>query len=254
MTTAVASAAVGLRTVDGVAHLTLSRPERGNALGPELVEAALAALHEAIAGGARMVVLRGAGRHFCTGFDLSELADLSDGDLLLRVVRIETLLQAVHHAPVPTLAVAHGSTMGAGADLVAACQHRWALPDTRFAFPGAGFGLALGTRRLGLRVGGEAARDLVGSGRRLAADEAVALGLLQRIVTPEALEGALAAVAGRLAIDCETAARIWSLTLPDTREADMANLVASAARPGLKARIETYVSALKANRSERGNP
>lgn len=246
------TAAVEASTRDGVAQLTLSRPERGNALGPELVEAALDALQAAIAAGARLVVLRGAGRHFCTGFDLSELAGLSNGDLLLRVVRIEALLQAVHHAPVPTVAIAQGSTFGAGADLVAACQFRWALPGTRFAFPGAGFGLALGTRRLALRVGGEAARDLVGSGRRITAEEAAALGLLHRIVEPEALEGELAAAAGRLAIDRETAERIWSLTLTDTREADMASLVASASRPGLKARIEAYVSALKANSSEGG--
>lgn len=248
------SAAAEVRIADGVAHLTLSRPERGNALGPDLVEQALEGLERAVAEGVRLVVLRGAGRHFCTGFDLSDLPDLSEGDLLLRVVRIETLLQAVHHAPVPTLAVAHGSTFGAGADLLAACQHRWASPGTRFAFPGAGFGLALGTRRLALRVGGEAARDLVGSGRRIAADEAMALGLIHRIVEPETLDAEIAAVAGRLAIDRETTSRVWSLTLPDSRQADMANLVASAARPGLKHRIAAYVSTLRASRTEGGQP
>lgn len=248
------TAAVGFRIVDGIAELTLSRPERGNALGPDLVEAALEALEQSVAKRARLIVLRGAGRHFCTGFDLSGLAQLSDGDLLLRVVRIETLLQAVHHAPVPTLAVAHGSTFGAGADLVAACQLRWALPGARFAFPGAGFGLALGTRRLALRVGGEAARDLVGSGRRIDADEAAALGLVQRLVGPDALGAEIAAVAGRLVIDAETAARIWSLTSPDTRDADMAALVSSAARPGLGDRIAAYVAALKASRGEGEKP
>ena len=100
--------AIDVRVSDGVAHLTLSRPERGNALGPDLVEATLEAVDRVVTDGARMIVLRGAGKHFCTGFDLSDLADLSDGDLLLRVVRIETLLQAVHHAPVPTVAIAHG--------------------------------------------------------------------------------------------------------------------------------------------------
>lgn len=240
------SGAVEFHLADGIAQLTLARPERGNALGPEIVEAALEALQRAVGEGARLIVLRGAGRHFCTGFDLSGLGDLSDGDLLLRVVRIETLLQAVHHAPVPTVAVAHGSTFGAGADLVAACQLRWALPATRFAFPGAGFGLALGTRRLALRIGGAAARDLVGSGRRVDAEEASALGLLDRVLDAEAVDRGIAAVAAGLAIDAPTTARIWSLTLPDTRDADMAALVASASRPGLKARIAAYVAALKA--------
>lgn len=248
------TAAVEFRLSEGVAELTLSRPDRGNALGPDLVEAALEALQQAFARQARLVVLRGAGRHFCTGFDLSGLAQLSDGDLLLRVVRIETLLQAVHHAPVPTLAVAHGSTFGAGADLVAACQLRWALPGARFAFPGAGFGLALGTRRLALRIGGESARDLVGSGRRIDAGEAAALGLVQRLVEPDGLDGEIAGVAGRLAIDAETARRIWSLTLPDTRDADMAALASSAARPGLGDRIAAYVAALNASRGEGEKP
>lgn len=246
------SAAVESRTADGVVHLTLSRPERGNALGPDLVDAALQALRQAVDDGARMIVLRGAGRHFCTGFDLSDLDRLSDGDLLLRVVRIETLLQAVHHAPVPTLALAHGATTGAGADLVAACQHRWALPGTRFAFPGAGFGLALGTRRLALRIGADAARDLVGSGRRIQVEEAAALGLVTRVAAPDSLDEDLAAVAGSLAIDRETIARVNALTLPDTRDSDMANLVASAARPGLKARITAYVAALQARKADGG--
>lgn len=246
------SAPVEIQVADGVVQLTLARPERGNALGPDLVEAALQAIEQAIGDGARLIVLRGAGRHFCTGFDLSDLAQLSDGDLLLRVVRIEALLQAVHHAPVPTLAIAHGATTGAGADLVAACQHRWALPETRFAFPGAGFGLALGTRRLALRIGPDAARDLVGSGRRIAVEAAAGLGLITRVVAAGKIEAELAATAATLAIDRETTARINTLTVPDTREADMAALVASAARPGLKARITDYVAALQARKAQGG--
>jgi enoyl-CoA hydratase len=244
--------AIDVRVSDGVAHLTLSRPERGNALGPDLVEATLEAVDRVVTDGARMIVLRGAGKHFCTGFDLSDLADLSDGDLLLRVVRIETLLQAVHHAPVPTVAIAHGATMGAGADLVAACQMRWALPGTRFAFPGAGFGLALGTRRLALRIGSEAARDLVGSGRRIDASEAVSLGLIRRIVEPDAVDAELAAASRHYALDAPTIARIHALTVPDTREADLANLALSAARPGLKARITSYVASLQDRKAEGG--
>ncbi|MEQ9329953.1 enoyl-CoA hydratase/isomerase family protein [Thalassobaculum sp.] len=247
------TAPVETRTACGIVQLTLSRPERGNALGPDLVEALLDGIDRAGSEGARLIVLRGAGRHFCTGFDLSDLDSLSDGDLLLRVVRIETLLQAVHHAPVPTVAIAHGATTGAGADLLAACQHRWALAGTRFAFPGAGFGLALGTRRLALRVGSDATRDLVGTGRRIELDEASELGLVSRVVAADAVEAELDALAATLAVDRETIARINALTVPDTRPADMANLVASAARPGLKARITAYVAALQARKAEGGS-
>ena len=104
----------------GITTLTLQRPERGNALGPELVEALISAAEAAIADPAvHTLVLRGAGRHFCTGLDLSDLATLSDGDLLLRLVRIETLLALLWHAPIRTVALAHGRTWGAGADLFA---------------------------------------------------------------------------------------------------------------------------------------
>ncbi|WP_431267837.1 enoyl-CoA hydratase/isomerase family protein [Dankookia sp. P2] len=120
---------------EGVATLSLNRPDRGNALGPELVEALGEAFDRAVAHGARMVVLRGEGRHFCTGFDLTDLETLSDGDLLLRVVRIEQLLQRIHAAPVTTLAVATGRTFGAGADLFAACDRRIAAAGASFAFP-----------------------------------------------------------------------------------------------------------------------
>ena len=77
----------------GVSTLTLSRPGRGNALAPDLVEALIAAV-QAVAADASLhtLVLRGEGRHFCTGLDLSDLESSSDADWLWRLVRIETLL------------------------------------------------------------------------------------------------------------------------------------------------------------------
>lgn len=239
---------------DGVRRIVLNRPARGNALGLDLAEALLPAVEEGADVGAHLLVLQGAGKHFCTGFDLSDLDMLSDGDLLLRLVRIETLLQAVHHAPIPTVALAHGAVMGAGADLVAACQIRLALPDARFAFPGAGFGIALGTRRLTLRVGSEAARDLVGTGRRIDADEAQALGLVGEIIAEDVADRRITVIADAYRrLDAPTAARVQALTLPDTRETDLANLIASAARPGLKQRVQAYVQSVAAARRAGGS-
>ncbi|NQW09862.1 MAG: enoyl-CoA hydratase/isomerase family protein [Alphaproteobacteria bacterium] len=245
---------VVIADADGVRRITLNRPERGNALAPGVVDAVLAAVEGAPGAGSDLLVLTGVGKHFCTGFDLSDLDTLSDGDLLLRLVRIEMLLQAVHHAPIPTLAVAHGSTLGAGADLMAACQIRLATPGTRFAFPGAGFGITLGTRRLALRVGPDAARDLVGTGRRIEAEEACALGLVGDIVSEDAVDRRIMEAARAYArLDAVTSARVQILTLPDTREADLANLVASAARPGLKNRIEAYGQSVAAARRAGGS-
>ena len=162
----------------GVLTLSMNRPERGNALSAGLVEALLEAMHAAMADHAvHTVVLRGAGRHFCTGLDLSDLDKTSDGELLWRLVRIEMLLSLVWHAPKRTVAVAQGRAWGAGADLVAACEARVALPDATLRFPGAQFGIVLGTRRLALRMGSTAARAVVTEGGELNSQQALACGV-----------------------------------------------------------------------------
>jgi enoyl-CoA hydratase len=232
----------------GVITLTLQRLERGNALGPELVEGLIHAVEAAMADPAvHTLVLRGAGRHFCTGLDLTDLATLSDGDLLLRLVRIETLLALLWHAPIRTVALAHGRTWGAGADLFAACEQRLVHPDTTLRFPGAQFGIVLGTRRLAKRIGVDAARALVLEGGELDAPQALALGLAtQRVDTGvDTASQILARLAPPLP-DSATARAIRSATRADCRDTDLAALVRSAARPGLQLRITAYRARLLA--------
>ena len=219
---------------EGVITLTLQRPERGNALGPDLVEALISAAEAAMADPAvHTLVLQGAGRHFCTGLDLTDLATLSDGDLLLRLVRIETLLALLWHAPIRTVALAHGRTWGAGADLFAVCEQRLISSDTALRFPGAQFGIVLGTRRLAERIGVDAARALVLEGGELDAPQAMALGLATQL-------GDMAAELAAPRPDAATARAIRSATRADCRDADLAALVRSAARPGLESRITAY--------------
>ena len=243
-----------LRVGDGVALVELNRPGRGNALSGALVEALLAAIARACAEPTvHTLAFAGAGRHFCTGFDLSGLEDASEGDLLMRFVRVETLLDAVWRAPVRTVAIATGRTWGAGADLFAACDERVAAPDASFRFPGAAFGIVLGTRRLAERVGTERARAWVSTGTTLDATAAAAAGLASRVATaPPESDAALAwwrreALADAPAIDRETLAAIRAASRPAggpgadaLADADLAALVRSASRPGLKARILAY--------------
>ncbi len=195
-----------IQQAGAVIELVLNRPDKANALDAGLVEALLVAVARAANSGARLLALRGEGRHFCAGFDFSDLDQQSDGDLLHRFVRIEQLLQALHHAPLTTLALCHGSALGAGADLVAACDWRIAAPTTRFRMPGMRFGIVLGTRRL-------AAPEIV-----------------RGIVDAQRLDG-IATV------------RLKARVKPDMRACDMAALVDSAATPGLKDRIRAFRSA-----------
>lgn len=225
-----------------VLTLTLERSEVGNALGPELVEALIAAVGAASAdAGLHTLVLRGAGRHFCTGLDLSDLASVSDGDLLLRLVRIETLLGMLWHAPLRTVALAQGRTWGAGADLFAVCEQRVAAADASFRFPGAQFGIVLGTRRLAERIGGDAARRLVLGGDELDAGQALTAGLVTQIGSEALLPDP--------AVDAGTARAIRRATRADQRDADLAALVRSAAEPGLRERIAQYRARLLARRT-----
>ena len=234
---------------DGVATLSLNRPDRGNALGPELVEALEEAFDRAVSHGARLVVLRGEGRHFCTGFDLTDLDSLSDGDLLLRVVRIEQLLQRIHAAPVTTLAVATGRTFGAGADLFAACDRRLAGPGATLAFPGPAFGLVLGTARLAAIMGRDRAREILLAGREMTAEAAAMAGLATAVLGEEAIPAEIARAAAEAArLDPETVAALHRRTMRAEEDADLAALVRSAARPGLQQRILGYRAQVAARR------
>lgn len=237
---------------DRVCSLTLNRPEAGNALSTDLVAALDAALDEGARRGTRLLVLRGEGRHFCTGFDLSRIDEEGDDSLLARFCRIELMLQKVHRAPFPTLAIAHGRCLGAGADLFAACTHRLAVPGAQFAFPGAsGFGLVLGTRRLVQRVGAERARRWVETGAAIGFDEALASGLATG--SHDEPSGAVDAARGGDATPAGAGNPFLQSALdaadPVHDHADLALLVRSAAVPGLKARIADYVERGKQRRS-----
>ena len=229
---------------DGVATLWLARPDRGNALGDELVAALDGALDRVLAEGARLVVLRGRGRNFCTGLDLSDLETAGEGDLALRIIRIELLLQRIHALPVSTMAVAGGRVFGAGADLFAVCDHRVALAGSSFAFPGPAFGLVLGTARLAGLIGDGAARRLLLSGATVEAEAALQLGLATAMAEHAAGPIALAhAAASRL--DPATVAALHGRTRRADDAGDLAALARSVARPGLRQRILDYRAAAR---------
>jgi enoyl-CoA hydratase/carnithine racemase len=228
----------------GTLTVTLARADRGNALDAALVEAVRAAVAEAENPAVRLLVLRGDGRALCTGFDVGGIEAETDAGLLARFVAIELLLQAVRHAPVPTLALGHGRMFGAGADLFAACTWRLADPAARFAFPGARFGLVLGTSRLASLVGEARALALTAGGQGLDAPAALASGLATGIAPQDSWPAEIAALADGLAkVDRATARALAEAARPDTRDADLAALVRSAAAPGLRDRVANYAGA-----------
>ena len=224
---------------DDVLLLTLNRGSKANSLTPTLVEDLITALDQP--NNVRMAVIRGEGKHFCAGFDLSDISELSDGDLLWRFVRIELLLQKIYHSPFPIVALGHGQIVGAGADLFVACWHRVAAPCAKLKMPGWNFELALGTGRLAALIGQDAARDMLIDTRSISAEKAREIGLASDLIGKEGWEDLVTTLGARArTLPTEATTNMLALTGSKNAELDLAALVRSAARPGLKARVEKY--------------
>src|SRR6202171_1107900 len=181
---------------DGVATITLNRPQARNALNramcEELVAAAAAAAADA---DVRLVLVRGAGPVFCAGADLKERKDMSVDDVRNRRLRGFAAYNAIEALPMPTIAVVHGAAIGSGAEIAAACDFIIATPAATFATPEALWGTVGATQRLPRVLGKRLAKDMMFTGRKLTAEEAKIAGLVTRIVAADQLEAALAGIA-----------------------------------------------------------
>jgi enoyl-CoA hydratase/carnithine racemase len=198
-------------TVDdrGVAHVTLDRPDRINAL-TFAVYAELEDTFRRIGGapGVRAVVLSGAGpRGFCSGGDVRDIiGELFSRDMqgLLEFTRMTgALVHAIRTCPRPVIAALHGVVAGAGAVIAAACDVRLATPDARIAFlfpqvglSGADMGAAYLLPRL---VGLGRATELLLTGDFVSAEEAHRIGLFNRVVPAEELGARAAELAAKFA-------------------------------------------------------
>jgi enoyl-CoA hydratase/carnithine racemase len=173
-----------LRTeVDGaVGHLTLGRPEKLNALNPQtLRELAQAAVWFDEQADVRVVVVRGEGRAFSAGFDLGSFAGDDDDSAVLGAA----MATAVAAMRALTIAAIHGHCIGGGVVLAAACDLRIAADDASFSIPEVDLGIPLAWHGIPLLVraiGPAATLDIVLTCRRFDAQEASALGFVQRVV------------------------------------------------------------------------
>ncbi|HMG26311.1 MAG TPA: enoyl-CoA hydratase-related protein [Acidimicrobiia bacterium] len=179
---------------DRVGIATIDRPERRNALNADLCVELLG--HLEATRDLRAVVITGAGdKAFCSGADLAaRTADTAEpGGADTFRPAFDRLLDAIVDYPAPVLAALNGPAIGAGMQLAVACDLRVAAFSATFSIPAARLGVFLSppnVQRLAALVGQGAARDLLLAARTLDADEAAAVGLVQRRV-PDALVAAL---------------------------------------------------------------
>jgi enoyl-CoA hydratase len=171
-----------------VAVVLLNRPEQLNALSDELMEELVSTLIELDRDeGVRAIVLGGSERAFAAGADIGELAQASAIDLYYQR-RIERW-DAIRGLWTPLIAAVSGYCLGGGCELAMACDLIVASESAQFGQPETGLGIipgAGGTQRLTRAAGKALAMDVILSGRRLSANEALAAGLVARVVPNEA--------------------------------------------------------------------
>ncbi|MGD0556808.1 MAG: enoyl-CoA hydratase-related protein [Streptosporangiaceae bacterium] len=193
---------VDFELAESVARIYLNRPHRLNAVVPELTDELVTALDRAGQHEARVVVLAGRGRAFCSGHDLKE--QLPPETVLktrIRVDQIQEVTRAIRRFPGPVIAAVHGYALGAGAEFALGCDLVVAAEDAQFGFPEVSVGLSVTggiSRLLPLLVGPVRAKELLLLGERFGAARALELGLVNRVVPAGQHEQSAGEIAARL--------------------------------------------------------
>lgn len=181
---------------------TLNRPERRNALSVALRDAISDVLDESAADPAvKVVVVTGAGPVFSSGFDLKEFDRAGTDDAFMRELwaSSDRFHRTVLGFPLPLIAAVNGPAIAGGFDLCVMADLRVAATTARFAHPERSFGDVVYGPLHDL-VGGAVARDLTLGGRELSADEALAVHLVNEVVEPDRLAGAVAETVARVTV------------------------------------------------------
>jgi methylglutaconyl-CoA hydratase len=192
------------QTEAGVHTILLNRPEKRNALTPQLIEELTQALGAASANPhCRVVILTGAGSAFCAGLDLEVLranVDAGEAAALADAERIATLFRTLYELPKPTIAAVNGPAIAGGMGIATICDLTLAVPEAKFGYTEVriGFIPAIVSAYLRIQIGDKRARDLLLTGRLIGAEEAAALGLVTRVVPEPELMREARSVAEKL--------------------------------------------------------
>lgn len=206
------SGTIALERQDGVAVLSLNRPDAGNSMSMQLVEDLRDAAAEVAGDGAvRAVLLRGNGANFCVGGDLKEFSELGD-QITPTLRRLADVLhegvRTLHELEVPLVVAVQGAAAGAGLSLACLGDVCLAARSAKFRVAYTAVGLSPdggGSWLLPRLVGPRLAAELALTNRTLRADEAAAVGLVSRVVDDESLHDEAAALAATLAAGATTA-------------------------------------------------
>jgi len=189
--------AVGI--ADGIATVTLDVPGKFNRISMDARDQLARVFDELGGDGAvRAIVLGGAGETFTAGGDIGMFLERTPAELS----RLAWNVAAPERCPKPVVAALHGYVFGVGLELALACDFRLAADSAQLAFPEVRLGMipgSGGTQRLARLIGLGRAKDVIMRGRRIGAEEALALGLVTEVVAPDALGAAVRRLLDELA-------------------------------------------------------
>ncbi len=202
MTTAAEPLVLHEKDSRGVVTLTLNRPQAFNSLSEGLLDALQAALDRVAADDtARVVVIGAAGRAFCAGHDLKEMrAEPSQAYYEGLFAQCGRMMMTIQQLPVPVIARVQGIATAAGCQLVAMCDLAVAVREARFAVSGVNLGLFCSTPSVALsrNLGRKAAFEMLVTGDFICAEQALAKGLVNRVVDADALDAEVEQLVARI--------------------------------------------------------
>jgi len=175
---------------EGVVVLTLSSPATLNALNSTILAELESFVDSLDPDKVRVLVITGEGKAFVAGADISEMARLSEEEGLIFGKKGSRVFKKIEDLPFPVIAAVNGFALGGGCELAMACDIRIASMKARFGQPEVGLGIIpgfSGTYRLPKLVGQGVAKELIYTGKMIDADEALRIGLVNRVVAPEEL-------------------------------------------------------------------
>ncbi|HEY6252225.1 MAG TPA: enoyl-CoA hydratase-related protein [Candidatus Angelobacter sp.] len=197
----------------GIATITLNRPDKRNAINSDLIEDLLSGLEATLHSAARVLILTGAGKAFCAGMDLENLKLLTGRTQEQTVKDSETaarMFRTLYDFPKPTIAAVNGAAIAGGTGLATVCDFTLAVPEAKFGYTEVriGFVPAIVSSFLIASIGEKRARDLLLTGRIFTAQEAHELGLVNEIVVPDQLMKRTLELAGQLAENSPASLRV----------------------------------------------
>ena len=221
---------VRLEVESGVGTIRLDRPPVNamNALMQDQLHAV--AIEASAREDVRAVVIYGGSRSFAAGADVKEMAAMTHADMVARVLPLQAAFTAVAQIPKPVVAAITGYALGGGCELALAADVRFCADDAKLGQPEILLGVipgAGGTQRLARLVGSARAKDLIFTGRMVGADEALRIGLVDKVVPAADVYGAAIAWAGQFAAGPAAALRVAKEVIDGGLATDLASGLAA---------------------------